>query len=1363
MTGDSAEGYNFVSANTVGCKSNYRLGTNLCSAVSNRLTGAAATWWDDYDCSDKPVPNCWKKALDPGFVPPNVVEVSLYDLLVQQFDPTVDAQQAELELANYRWNPLEKNALGVIPFRGHVSRLCSRAGKTGWAMKGIAIRNTFPEWLRARVMVSKSEDTFWDELTACVNTEMADRLRDKRDDRHDKRDDRRDKRDDRKNESRNGDHSGQDSRGNGSRRGNDKSKKCLFCGFNGHEVSECRRMKAAAVIQQQELQGRDQNRDRNRDRRSAGANAPASSSNSRPPVVCYNCNKPGHISTNCPEPRRLPAPSSNNSVNFVGSDSSPVFLNVPTAVAVCKGLVDEQSIITDGNGRDIELPIYHVLSQIKEKREVFSLPAPDVIALGAPSGVLHSFTRTKAGQKMLTVWDTGAVYSLVPMSTVTALGLSFVVGSDKAFVAANGSSMKPLGYCTDMYFLVPESTHVYTDKVYVVESAPFQLLLGVDFLNRHWAGVFLPWAQVTLCLPHRVEIACSVQRPQGWQRLSPEVADELDGISRMVKDVDFDPTVPARLSSDTADFPASDTPMLLSMPMEIGRRNLVAELDDPVNTDFRAVTDVQGFYNVAKVSWEFIKGIVNFGPTCPLDVVEKAVDLVLQHWDQFSWHEMDLGCIQDVPYDTAYTDASPCSCKSRRHNYAPRNAALIEAKSRPLIDMGVYRVAGPDVVDRAQLVVVRSKPDDPDNPRFARIAHDFRCKNDKAVLLPVPMATREEMYAFLPKFKVFWKTDADRGFLQIVQASDAVRHTGFEMFGQLWVSERMLFGQINGPAFFELNFNVMAHQLKFVDKSVKNFFDDVVGGAQDWPELLSSFQQLLLCAKQHGWKFKPAKTYIGWEDIEVVGSAYRDGMVSMTSKSKAAVAAIRPPRTLSEVRSVLGLFNQFRDCIPGYALRVQALTHLTRLPKNDASGKRSGSTKVTMTVEALEELEAIKLFLVSPAVLVVFQPSRKTYVYSDASLGSLQPGYSLPGGLGGVVTQIDPADGKEYVCAFASAGLTPAMRNYPTIRLEVLAFVFMLSKFYDWLEGVSFVWRTDAKAHKYIVDNRHSPNPALNRYFIGLQAFRFTVQWIPGLRMIADAFSRMVVVADGEVALDVKAELANLVFGNGSRSTPPASSLVPASSLFTWSMSSFPADVGEPARCLTMVTSHLCLNVASAPVDSAPAPDPTDVEAEAPLPLTALPAPSVSPPDPSDGEIELGNPHTFHDPIYSAKARAKLVALPHVRRFLTDGFAPANVKVARWVKWLARQMKLDNDMLWKVDKSGTLKLQVLDSPRDMLQVLKQLHDGLGHRGLASVYNHFRLRYWTPCASKVIRQYIQGCPSCQRFAAQNKFEVPGYQV
>lgn len=86
---------------------------------------------------------------------------------------------------------------------------------------------------------------------------------------------------------------------------------------------------------------------------------------------------------------------------------------------------------------------------------------------------------------MLTVWDTGALLSLVPMSTVTDLNLIFVKGSDVAFVVANGSYMEPLGYGADMQFSVPELDHLFVDKVYVIESASFQLLFGMKFFHRH--------------------------------------------------------------------------------------------------------------------------------------------------------------------------------------------------------------------------------------------------------------------------------------------------------------------------------------------------------------------------------------------------------------------------------------------------------------------------------------------------------------------------------------------------------------------------------------------------------------------------------------------------------------------------------------------------------------------------------------------------------------------------------------------------------------------------------------------------------------------------------------------------------------
>ena len=271
--------------------------------------------------------------------------------------------------------------------------------------------------------------------------------------------------------------------------------------------------------------------------------------------------------------------------------------------------------------------------------------------------VMHSFTRSLGGQDLFTIWDTAALLSMVPLSTVRALNLSYTPGSDVSFMGANGSRMSPIGYCSDMSLSFPDDSRnrTFSDKVYVVESAPFQLLLGIRFLHRHWAGMFLPWARIILTKPDCVEIQGSLVRPSSAPPvLRSELADDL------------------RLADSDVTNPDGIEPLLVSVPIEVGRRDLIADLDGPVRSDFAAE---------AVVSREFVRGVFKFGSSCPAEVINRAIDLVLQHWSQFSWHEMDLGCITDVPYDTKYVDDTPCVCKSRRHNYAERNAKVIEARS----------------------------------------------------------------------------------------------------------------------------------------------------------------------------------------------------------------------------------------------------------------------------------------------------------------------------------------------------------------------------------------------------------------------------------------------------------------------------------------------------------------------------------------------------------------------------------------------------------------------------------------------------------------------------------------------------------
>ena len=200
---------------------------------------------------------------------------------------------------------------------------------------------------------------------------------------------------------------------------------------------------------------------------------------------------------------------------------------------------------------------------------------------------------------------------------------------------------------------------------------------------------------------------------------------------------------------------------------------------------------------------EFVESQIEFGDVPP-DVRAAVCGDIIEYSHAFSWNAFDLGCISDVPHRVLRTDDSPAVYSSRRHLYTPYNEAILHSKCDPYIDMGIFQPASSVCKDRAQLTIVRTAfsdlGQDRNDPRYCRIAHDFRAINDRIQLDPEPVDSVPDMLAWMgvSPTGLFFKTYADRGFYQIVCANDdgdeSINSTCFELFHRLWVSTRMLFG-----------------------------------------------------------------------------------------------------------------------------------------------------------------------------------------------------------------------------------------------------------------------------------------------------------------------------------------------------------------------------------------------------------------------------------------------------------------------------------------------------------------------------------------------------------------------------------------
>ncbi|XP_047170931.1 uncharacterized mitochondrial protein AtMg00860-like, partial [Vigna umbellata] len=200
----------------------------------------------------------------------------------------------------------------------------------------------------------------------------------------------------------------------------------------------------------------------------------------------------------------------------------------------------------------------------------------------------------------------------------------------------------------------------------------------------------------------------------------------------------------------------------------------------------------------------------------------------------------------------------------------------------------------------------------------------------------------------------------------------------------------------------------------YLDKFVVVFIDDILIYSKSVDEHEDHLRIVLSVLREKELYAKRSKCEFWMKEIQFLGHVVSAGGISVDPAKVKAVLDWESPRSVTEVRSFVGLAGYYRRFIEGFSKIVAPLTYLTRKDQPFA-----------WTDRCEESFQELKRKLTSAPVLVIPDTAKPFEVYCDASYQ----------GLGCVLMQ------ERKVVAYASRQLKVHEKNYPTHDLELAAVV----------------------------------------------------------------------------------------------------------------------------------------------------------------------------------------------------------------------------------------------------------------------------------------------------------------------------------
>ena len=441
----------------------------------------------------------------------------------------------------------------------------------------------------------------------------------------------------------------------------------------------------------------------------------------------------------------------------------------------------------------------------------------------------------------------------------------------------------------------------------------------------------------------------------------------------------------------------------------------------------------------------------------------------------FSESDYDIGLFKNVKHTIDTGTERPYKETLRRHS--PKTREDIKKLVDEMLSNGIIQPSFSPWSSAPVLVQKKSGG--------KRFAIDYRGVNEKTVKDSYPLPHIADALDCFSGSHYFTCLDLTAGYWQIELDDESKKKTAFTVPQGLYEFVRMPFGLTNAPATFQRAITCCLQGLNW--QIALCFLDDIVVFAKDFESHLERLSIVLKRLHEHNLKLKPKKCDFFKTEVTYLGHVVSSQGISTDPSKIEAIQNWEVPKTVTQLRSFLGMAQYYRRFVKDFSLLASPLHDQV---KKDAKSISWGE-------EQQEAFQIIKSRLASAPIMAHPDFNKDFIVDTDAS----------GVGIGCVLSQIQ--DGKERVIAYNSHKFNKAERKWCTTDREFCALHTAVRLFRSYIHGRRFILRTD---HQALIGLLNKPKDLAGkqaRWWAYLSNFDYTIKYRQGEKHAnADGLSR---------------------------------------------------------------------------------------------------------------------------------------------------------------------------------------------------------------------------------------------------------------